>query len=154
MICLLHSIRDRAKKEKSPRSVGASGIRFFVFNDFEKKILEKKFHWWFHWKQIKKNFHFWFHWKKIEKNFHCWFHWKKIEKFFHCWFHWKKFEKKFYCWFIEKKFCVILPHISRRKKKGQISRKFVVVEFLPPPHKIFRIMVGETLKKLSKSYRI
>ena len=41
MICLLHSIRDRAKKEKLPRSVGASGVKFFVFNDFEQKILEK-----------------------------------------------------------------------------------------------------------------
>ena len=44
VICLLHSIRDRAKKEKSPRSVGALGAKFFVFNDFEQKILEKKFH--------------------------------------------------------------------------------------------------------------
>jgi hypothetical protein len=41
MICLLHSIRDRAKKEKSPRSVGASGVKCFVFNDFEQKLLEK-----------------------------------------------------------------------------------------------------------------
>ena len=41
MICLLHSIRDRAKKEKSPRSVVASGVKFFVFNDFEQKYLKK-----------------------------------------------------------------------------------------------------------------
>ena len=70
MICLLHSIRDRANKEKSPRSVGASGVKFLVFNDFEQK-LEKNSTADFIEKQSKKFCTADVIEKKIEKKFHC-----------------------------------------------------------------------------------
>ena len=152
MICLLHLIRDKAKREKSPRSVGASGVKFFVFNDFEQKLLEK----------IPLLISL----KKIEKIFHCWFHWTKfdlqfdppttadfIEKFCTADFIEKNSKKNSTADSLKKKICAILPHISRRKKKCQILSKFGRSVF-SHSYKTFRIMVGETLKKLYKSYRI
>ena len=138
MICLLHSIRDRAKKEKSPRSVGASGVKCFVLNDFEQKLLEKNSTAGFIQKN-RKNFPLLISLKKIEKIVHCWFHWKKIEKFPLL----ISFKKKF----------VTFYRIFQEVKK---SVKFSVNLGLnfSHPYKIFCIMVGETLKKLSKSYRI
>ena len=180
MICLLHSIRNRTKKGKSPRSVGASGVKCFFFNDFEQKLLQKKlpllnslkkirktFALMISLKKLEKNFHCWIYWKKFEKNFHCWFHWKKIEKIFHCWFHWKKNWKNFPLMIslkknrkkfpllisLKNKFVTFYRIFQEVKKKCQILSKFVSSN-LPHPYKIFRIMVGETLKKLSKSYRI
>ena len=135
--CLLHSIRDRAKKEKSPRSVGASGVKCFVFNNFEQKLLKKIFHSWIHWKKFEKHLHWWFHWTKIEKNFHWWFHWKKIEKNFHCWFHWKKSKKISTADVIEKirkKFPLL---ISLKKKSKKISTADFIEKNLTPHHRWF-----------------
>ena len=131
-------------------SVGASGVELFVFNNFEQKILEKKFHCWIYCKTFEKNFHCWFHWKKNRKKFPLLISLKKI---FTSDLIENNLKNNYTADFIAKIFCDILPDISG----GEKSVKFWVNLYgriYPTTHKIFRIMVGVTLKKLSKSFRI
>ena len=90
--------------------------------------------------------------KKNQKKFPLWSHCKQIDPptadFIE-----KNSKKNSAADFIAKIFGDILLYISRRKKKGQILSKFGRSVF-SAPYKFFRIMVGETLKKIYKSYRI
>ena len=132
MICLLYSIRDKAKKEKSPRSVGASGGKFFCLQ-------------WFWTKNTRKKIPLLNSLKKFEKHLHCWFHWKKIKKNFRCWFHWKKSKKISTADFIEKK----SKNFSTADFIEKKSKKISTADFL-----FFRILKSKKifLKKVKENF--
>ena len=133
MICLLHSIRDRAKKEKSPRSVGALGVKFFVLNDFEQKLLEK-------------NSTADFIEKKSKKFSTADFIEKKSKKFSTADFIEKNSKKNSTADSLKKNFVTIYRIFQEVKKKCQISRKFRSLNFSHPPQNLSHNGWGNTQK--------
>jgi hypothetical protein len=111
VICLLHLIRDTAKKEKSPRPVGASGVKFLSSMILNTNYL-KKIPLLISLKKNRKNFPLLISLKKQSKNI-------STADFIE-----KNSKKNSTADFIEKKICDILPHISGGKKKSQILSKF------------------------------